>query len=166
MSDIHIVPVTTKVRHWLILAMLRNECRSFMTGSQEEITFLQQGRYEKKIREQDRTAFVGNDRHFLYEMWPNHGIGFGILRYAKDRWWVTGGVAAESRGRGLGRFIFTHLQLLVPVSYLEVFVDNERAWKLYASLGYRTVLPIDARYVDLERTPVKPVIQMRFGGSE
>jgi len=131
-SGVEIKPVT-KMSEALSMAMIRNECREWMTRNTERIGPLSQLRWWRKVR---------SDPHWmLYLMWINGTpIGYGIIRYADHKHWVTGGIVTSARGHGHGRKLFARLTEIATdgsYAYLEVKKDNRRAVELYRSLGYR-----------------------------
>ena len=66
-------------------------------------------------------------------------VGFGLVRLAEDRWWITGGLAPEHRGRGLGTQLFEFLSGLHGETWLKVRAWNGVARKLYVRLGFLPV---------------------------
>jgi len=119
-----------------ILRLIRNDCREFMTNNQDMIT-----------REQQRDWYQNLDTNvykiFLFQI-PHagiyHPIGYGIIKLDEDASILTGGIISGYRGYGYGRKIFEELryhgfQYRNKVR-LDVLKSNERAIKLYKSLGF------------------------------
>ncbi|HET8811164.1 MAG TPA: GNAT family N-acetyltransferase, partial [Gaiella sp.] len=66
------------------------------------------------------------------------GLGICNLGVRGDVGWIGGiGVAKEHRGEGIGRVLMNAvLEVAPPTVELEVIEQNERAIKLYESLGF------------------------------
>lgn len=116
---------------------IRNECRLFMTRSTDYITEEQQRNWYDRL---DRTKYK---LFLIYEIY--HGavfvpVGFGIIREENDALLLTGGVTADSRGKGVGRFVFTSLLEIAKNESkkirLEVLISNTVAHNLYCKLGF------------------------------
>jgi len=114
---------------------IRNTCRQFMTNDQREISADEQVRWFQSI--------LGSEvvLPFLYQ--PPHlavALGYGLLRRIEDRWWVSGGLLPEHRGRGHGRALFGTLAARVhgfgQTCWLEVLEGNAVARRTYESLGF------------------------------
>ncbi len=122
---------------------VRNACREFMTNDNSEIS-----------HERQKDWFKNLDRNFVIpflvetkEEAPSI-VGFGIIRFKNDRYWLTGGLLPEHRGKGFGEQLFRLLidETSLPV-WLEVLEDNLPAMKLYHKLGFRaTGLTASSKY--------------------
>lgn len=134
--DVHITKVKS-AEHVELLRILRNECRHFMTRNNNMIT------------QDEQKTWYDNLDHSKYKLFLvdciYHGtivitVGFGILRIEDDKVLLTGGIAENYRGRGLGKKLFSFL--LDNAKYfdkkiaLEVLITNEVAFKLYKKLGF------------------------------
>lgn len=133
-----------------VLRRIRNECKDFMTRSTEYIT-----------EEKQTEWFNGLDKDNikLYLMWiAHHGvafevIGFGYCKKDGNETYLTGGLKEELRGKGYGKVLFSHLltqakSFNTPIT-LEVLKTNERAKRLYESLGF-SELSSDDRVIKME----------------
>lgn len=119
------------------LMKLRNEVRSFMTGSQKFIV------WEEQIK-----WFSGLDHEnviiWLYGEVPGEWLGYGQLRIepGETRYGVTSHAVTESaRGLGYGRKILEHLIDMAKENncdYMraEIFKSNEASLGLVHKLGY------------------------------
>lgn len=133
-----------------VLRRIRNECKDFMTRSTEYITEEKQAEWFNKL---DRNNIK------LYLMWiAHHGvafevIGFGYCKKDENETYLTGGLKEELRGKGYGKLLFSHLltqakSFNAPIT-LEVLKTNERAKRLYESLGF-SELSSDDRVIKME----------------
>lgn len=133
-----------------VLRRIRNECKDFMTRSTEYITEEKQAEWFNKL---DR------DNIKLYLMWiAHHGvafevIGFGYCKKDETETYLTGGLKEELRGKGYGKVLFSHLltqakSFNTPIT-LEVLKTNERAKRLYESLGFSEISS-DDRIIKME----------------
>lgn len=113
------------------LRLIRNEVRSFMTGSNAFISASEQLEWWERA---PRTAFL----YFV----DGVAAGYGNLRREGEKTWLTGALLPDYRGKGYGRELFTHLLAARPdgtVPALEAWRWNEKALGLYESLGFRIV---------------------------
>lgn len=113
----------------ILAAAIRNECLEFMTRDPKRLTIEDQIRWlnSKPVTTQ---LFIYQKNNTPYP------IGYGLIRLEGHNWWLSGGLAEGWRGKGLGKEIFTHLMSLRDETWLEVLASNERAVKLYTSLGF------------------------------
>lgn len=119
------------------MRIMRNSCREFMTGDQHEITAEEQAQWFAGLPD-DATVLP-----FLYDggRRPYEIVGYGLIRKMDDRWWVSGGLLPEHRGKGLGKDLFLELADYVHQAkhtpcWLKVFASNARAWKTYEAIGF------------------------------
>lgn len=139
----------------LAVALIRNECRRWMTRNTRALDVGQQLEFFRNTRRRrprhlllvveraettlrpTRTRRMGDS---AMEWVP---AGYAVLRREGRQIWLTGGLAAPFRGRGLGRQIFTKLTQIVEIvkkeAWLEVRKSNRRALRLYRSLGFEEV---------------------------
>lgn len=126
----------------LEMSAMRNQVRLFMTHNQAEILPEQQLEWYRDVyipsHEQDELhGFVVRD--------GIDPIGYGLISLRDQKWWVSGGLIADARGKGAGRFLFEQMTLIAHEDlgadevWLDVLRGNERAQNLYRSLGYRAV---------------------------
>jgi len=119
----------------LLMAQIRNGCRAYMTRDTREIDPLTQlDWFQREYLPEDKplrgyVAFVDTD-----------AVGYGLIRLEERIIWVSGGLRQRFRGKGYGRQLFRLLTDWpgIPV-YLEVLRSNERARRLYTSLGFEIV---------------------------
>ena len=118
------------------LRQLRNECRDQMTRDTAEIGLGQQSRfYEDQILSGRVTAVLARreGRAVAYGvLWP------GGTWPAPDELWLSCGVSATARGKGLGIAIVRYVTALAgsfPVK-LEVWQDNAVARAVYEKAGF------------------------------
>lgn|SRR5574341_727751 len=115
------------------MRQIRNSCRQFMTNDQREISVDDQQRWFQSIIVSDAVL------PFLYQPQADP-IGYGLLRRIDDRWWVSGGLLPDHRGRGHGRALFAELAAYVEgfgeTCWLTVFESNIAARRTYETLGF------------------------------
>jgi ribosomal protein S18 acetylase RimI-like enzyme len=117
---------------------IRNQCRSYMTNDTSRINFVRQiywfyKVYKKENREKKITCYL-----FKVE---NKVVGFGVIRKFSNKFWITGGLKQDQRGKGIGKILFGKIIENVPASdvWLEVLRSNIVAHKLYQKLGFKKV---------------------------
>ena len=125
-------PVTT-LEQAQELRRLRNECRDFMTRDT--------GRVGKDAQREFFSAQIAPGAVRAWLVYAGHTpAGYGLLRAAEGCWWLSCGVAAPYRGRGIGsmlvRLVTEAGQLGGEPVKLEVWADNERAIRVYSRAGY------------------------------
>lgn len=118
------------------MRQIRNQVRDFMTKDTAEISAEQQQRWS-------RDPTIGfTTVPYLYLLLPATRVGYGIRRQdpiTADRWWLTGALLEQYRGRGLGEQLFRHLIADLPAgagAALEVRISNLPARRLYEKLGF------------------------------
>jgi len=120
----------------ITMARIRNTCREYMTNDTSYIGPLRQLRWWWSIRHDPSI------QPFLFRI-GGRAIGFGLIRKVDSRHFVTGGIRPESRGHGLGRYLFGALcDLVAQPVFLEVLEANQRAQRLYHSLGFKNVATV------------------------
>lgn len=110
---------------FVAVAMVRNECRMFMTGNQSELTLRKQLNYMSGVKDVLVIAEIPIGRSLW---WP---VGYGLLRDG----WLTVGVAGGFRGIGVGRKICNDL-IARGARRLKVLVTNRRGISLYKKLMF------------------------------
>lgn len=118
----------------LAVALIRNECRQWMTNNNCLIGVGEQLAFFKKIRS-------GRCRMFLFIVREDgEPIGYGVLKINRNRACLTGGLAEVFRGKGLGKKLFRTLRdmavLLNKKPWLTVLRSNMKAVRLYTHLGF------------------------------
>lgn len=125
------------------MMMIRNDVREFMTHDQSPISYSrQQNWFENKYYPALKAGeIIGyllvDDEELKY-------IGYGLISLREGKWWVSGGLVPEARGKGAGEFLFGQLTEKVhrideQECWLDVLSSNEVARKLYEKLGYVAV---------------------------
>lgn len=111
--------------------VIRNSCREFMTRDNQEILPDQQLSWWAML--------PAGQRLFLFSVARAY-VGYGFIREEDGKSWLSGGLAPEWRGRGLGTMLF---RLLIAAAdgpcKLEVLESNPRAKRVYDGLGFREV---------------------------
>lgn len=122
----------------LMAALIRNECREFMTRDRYEITVQNQVEWWNERTWDGELYLYYKDQYKDIGYYP---IGYGLRRFLDGKWWVSGGLIVGWRERGLGKELFGHLTGLQgsTPTWLEVLTSNTRARKLYEKLGYKLV---------------------------
>lgn len=127
----------------LEMSACRNQVRTFMTHNTEEILPHQQimwywDEYLPRRAAKELIGYVVRDE-------DQEPLGYGLISERRGRYWVSGGLNADARGKGAGRALFEgmtntiHEELGADAAWLDVNRGNERAISLYRSLGYRAV---------------------------
>lgn len=134
------------------MRQIRNTCREFMTNDRHEILPDEQQAWFETIRGRDDIL------PFLFKprpeaMYPKP-FGYGLLRKMNEKWWVSGGLLPDWRGKGYGKWLFTSLTERVHAinedAWLTVWEHNERAVKTYQGIGYQ----FEAMKVDAYSPPI------------
>ncbi len=120
------------------MRLVRNSCREFMTFDTHEISVEEQQQWFARLDRQRTEPYV------LHQGVETRIIGYGLIsRREWDRWYVSGGLLPEWRGQGYGLRLFRALVDNVrrknEPCWLAVRPDNERAKRLYESLGFEVV---------------------------
>lgn len=125
------------------LMKIRNNVRSFMTGSQDEIT------------EEQQIEWFSNLDHSLTKIWlygdkPNEWLGYGQLKIEPGH--ITYGVSTHavvetSRGKGYGKKILLYIieqarEYGCNAMRAEIFKNNHASLGLVYKLGYVNTLDI------------------------
>ena len=141
MAELSIKPVET-MDEALAIANIRNSGREFMTHDSAEITEIEQaawftGPYQEAKNRGDMLALIGSLGHVA--------AAYGMIQRKAGEYWVTGVVAPEMRGQGLGEQLFRALGEFVLLKadkvYLDVLERNKGARHLYEKLGYEYLEP-------------------------
>lgn len=125
-----------------MMRVIRNECREYMTRSTELISEEDQVEWFKKLDKDNIKMYIMFESYFGVVFTP---VGFGYCCHVDDETYLTGGLVADSRGKGYGRLLFQHI-LDKAKSFntkitLEVLNTNKNAMTLYQKLGF---LPISS----------------------
>jgi GNAT superfamily N-acetyltransferase len=116
------------------LRYVRNECRQFMTRDTHEITVEGQERFFWK-------ELVTGDEYEAYLLYDYRlPIGYGMLHRDDSKTWMSMGLIASVRGKGLGTLLarlITAVGLMKSDVWLEVWGHNFPAVAAYCAAGYR-----------------------------
>jgi len=120
------------------MRVIRNACREWMTNDRMEISRAMQVEWFLSIAVREDVL------PFLYKPRPDHmyprPFGYGLLRKQNDKWWLSGGLLPEWRGKGYGKDLFAELaeyvHALGETAWLTVWEHNERGLATYKSLGF------------------------------
>jgi len=123
-----------KVTTWpqaLELRALRNECREHMTHDTAEITRDQQMEFFE-------TRILPGEVHAVLLRRDGQAAAYGLLWPGPEEAWLSCGVTAGARGKGLGVAVVRYVTALAGTSpvRLEVWQDNEAARRVYEKAGY------------------------------
>jgi len=117
------------------MRIVRNACRQFMTNDTREISAEDQRLWFAIL---DRSTM----RPFVYRV-DDQVIGYGLIKFVDNRWWISGGLLSGWRGYGHGKRLFSALADLVRVDgktcWLTVREDNFVARRTYLSLGFEII---------------------------
>jgi len=116
---------------------IRNECREYMTKNSDLISKEDQVIWFNGLDRDNIKMYIMFESYFGVVFSP---IGFGYCRHVDDETYLTGGLIADSRGKGYGRILFQHLldkaKTFNTKITLEVLQTNAVAQKLYTSIGF------------------------------
>lgn len=142
------------VQEAFTMAELRNEVRQFMTHNTAEILPAEQAEWYRETYLPAR----GRGELFGYLVRDEDAvIGYGLISKRDGRWWVSGGLKAEARGKGAGYYLFNemtqtiHEDLRSEEAWLDVLNSNEGARRLYEKLGYTAVTSTEKLTVMVHR---------------
>ena len=122
----------------LEVRIIRNDCRLFMTNYTLEISPSQQQKWYTEIYKNENKK--GNMTCFIFK-YNNQNAGFGLIRKASGKYWITGGLMSSQRGKGLGIVLFQDIVKSTPSKeiWLEVLDTNPAAKKIYETLDFKKV---------------------------
>lgn len=110
----------------------RNECRMFMTGFTGFISVEDQLKWWLKRDEDTLKLYVYNDLV--------NDVGYGMLSYKDDRWFLSLGLQKADRGHGYGTDIYKHLVSVCPGDvWIDVRADNEPSFRAALKAGFELV---------------------------
>ena len=122
------------------MRVIRNSCREFMTNDTHEILPTEQQAWFESIRNSETVL------PFIYQPRRGAAMGYGLIRFERDKWWVSGGLLPAHRGQGIGKDLFFELadyvNALGHTCWLTVWQWNEPAWRTYQALGFICEPPI------------------------
>lgn len=115
-----------RVQEWeqaLELMDVRNECRDGMTHDTGWIDRKQQVLFF----DEHLSTFRGDNKYEAYLLYDDHfPIGYGLLKWDGDKYWMTAGLIKEYRKRGLSRFLISYITEMGHREGNEVWID---VWK-------------------------------------
>lgn len=136
------------------LLHVRNECRDGLTHDTHELTLENQKVWRTRcwvVGEDWTTALTSSyvsswEREWyepyllMDEDWP---IGYGLLKWDGDKYWMTIGLVAAYRGKGLSRLLIHYITEMGHRDGAEVWLDvlneNRKAYEGYLKAGYKIV---------------------------
>lgn len=132
------------------LRVIRNECKNYMTRSNEEISEEQQQVWWSNLDKSKNIVYL---LHKIVNGVICFEIGYGILKIENDCVLLTGGIVESERGKGHGISLFRYLtqnakSFNLPVR-LELLKTNTQAFLVYNSLGFR-VIGDDGKIITME----------------
>lgn len=135
MDEIKAYPIKNLIDAYKI-ASIRNECRHNMTNSSDKISLFAQTKWY--FRTYKAEYYKGTMLCLLFKL-NNEDIGFGFIKKLSNKYWITGGLISDMRGKGLGSVLFKNIISLVSSSsvWLEVLESNIAAKKIYIKLGFK-----------------------------
>lgn len=115
-----------RVENWdqaLELRDVRNECSAGMTHNTGFIDVQQQKLFfnEHIIESRGDGKF---EAYLLYDKF--YPIGYGLLKWDDDKYWMTAGIIKEYRSRGLSRFLISYITEMGHREGHDVWID---VWK-------------------------------------
>lgn len=111
------------VQDWgqaLDLLRVRNACREGMTHDTGTITMEQQAQFFLKLQKGDEYEaylLVDHERH-VYT-----AVGYGLLKWDGEKYWMTAGLTPSMRGRGLSRLIINFITEMGHREGRDVWID-------------------------------------------
>lgn len=125
------------------MRVCRNEVRQFMTHNKAEILPQEQAEWYAETYLPAREA--GELFGYIVRDEDDMPLGYGLISKRDGRWWVSGGLTEDARGKGAGYFLFEQMTLMIhedlrsEEAWLDVLRGNETALNLYRKLGYTAV---------------------------
>jgi ribosomal protein S18 acetylase RimI-like enzyme len=119
-----------------VVRLIRNQCRMHMTRDTSEIGPAQQQRWWASLDSSSKLFL------FYVHDWTEYAagvtaVGYGLCRSIGGKWWLSGGLATDWQGKGLGKALFARLVEEVGTPcWLEVLEHNTRAFNTYRELGF------------------------------
>lgn len=115
---------------------IRNECSPYMTNDSSQIGIFRQFIWYFKTYNNDNKK--GNFYCYLFNNRDMDPLGYATIIKRGGRFWITGGLKQNQRGKGLGKLLFKNLISTTPTKevWLEVLQNNKAALNLYRNLGF------------------------------
>ena len=120
------------------LLHVRNECRGGLTHDTHELTLQDQKSFKDRCWRSSDMGQTLYEPYLLYDQeWP---IGYGLLKWDGQRYWMTIGLVKQYRGRGLSRLLIRYITEMGHREGAEVWLDvdpeNKIAYNGYLKAGY------------------------------
>lgn len=110
------IPVVTD-QQFRDLLLVRNECRDGLTHDTHELTLEDQKGFRAKCWGEN----LWYEPYLLYdEDWP---IGYGLLKWDGQRYWMTAGLVWGYRGKGLSRLLISFITEMGHREGKEIWID-------------------------------------------
>lgn len=137
MEKSHLFPLDNFIQA-LELREIRNECRFNMTNNKNYISLIQQLIWYFKIYKKENKK--NNIYCYLFN-WEERDVGYALVKNSENKYWITGGLKADARGKGLGKILFNEILQTIKDNeiWLEVLDSNIAAKKIYTKLGFRNI---------------------------
>lgn len=124
-----------------LVRTIRNQVRSYMTRHTSPIGPEEQLRWWEQIDRATTSLFVFHATGTEDSIGWSMPAGYGLNRLIGGRWWLSGALANQWQGKGLGATLFRCLMADVKAlgaceCWLEVREDNMRAFNTYRKLGF------------------------------
>lgn len=135
------------------LLHIRNECRDGLTHDTHELTLQDQKGFINRCWEYETVESLDTAPPFqvkqgiwyepyllMDDHWP---IGYGLLKWDGEKYWMTIGLTKEYRGKGLSRLLIYYITEMGHREGKEVWLDvlneNRKAFEGYLKAGYKIV---------------------------
>lgn len=109
---------------------LRNAGREWMTNDTHEITPEEQ---------QNWWSHINPTQVHLWLYDNENTVGFGMLRWEDNRWWLTLAVHPLWRGKGFGTSIYQHLRQQTPEVWCRILENNIASLKAAQHAGFQII---------------------------
>jgi len=117
---------------------IRNECKDFMTNNPNNISVVGQlswyfKTYVPENKKKNITCFLFKHK--------KTNLGYALIKKVENRYFITGGLRKNQRGKGYGKLLFEEIIKNVPSRevFLDVLEGNMIAKKLYSDLGFKKI---------------------------
>ncbi len=121
-----------------IVRKIRNECKDYMTNNPNNISVVGQLSWYFK------TYVPGNKKKnitcYLFKR-DKTNLGYALIKKVENRYFITGGLRKNQRGKGFGKLLFQEIINRVKAKevWLDVLASNTPALSLYKKLGFKLI---------------------------
>lgn len=158
MSKLEVVPIRNIIDAERV-RVIRNSLRNYMTNSTSYISPFGQLKWYLNIYKKENK----NGKMDCYScIYKGKTCGYGLIRIVKGKYFLTGGITENQRGKGFGEELFKKLIELVPegIVWLEVLDTNTIAKRLYLKLGFRKV---DEKLIKKRKVIIMKLVKEKNG---